>query len=165
MSTMLYTPAQLVETVRRWLGTAFHHQGRICATSTHRGGCDCIGLVMGVAAELQICSRQSTHPFLSHVDRCDYPRLPRSDVLETALDTHFYSVERQALQAGDVVLFAIDQNGRHVGILTPGQHQPFGLIHAYAQARKVVEHDFDNHWQDCLIGAYRFHGIIDNKDK
>ncbi len=40
---------QIAAASRSWIGTAFHHQGRTKKTTGHKGGVDCLGLLVGVA--------------------------------------------------------------------------------------------------------------------
>ena len=80
---------QIIATARTWLGTNFHHQGRI-----KNVGVDCIGLIIGVAAELGVVLP----------DRQNYARQPDESELQTALESHFKKCELQ--------LGAIAQIGR-----------------------------------------------------
>lgn len=50
-------------------------------------------------------------------------------------------------------LFRIDGSARHLGIIAQDGPYPT-LIHAYAPARKVVEHRFCEAWQGRLVQAY-----------
>jgi hypothetical protein len=49
-----------------------------------------------------------------------------------------------------VALFRINKEPQHVGIITD-----IGIIHAYAQARKVVEHNLDDWWKARLAGCFK----------
>jgi cell wall-associated NlpC family hydrolase len=128
---------KIIEAARTWLGTKFHHQGRKKGV-----GVDCIGLVVGVAAELGI----RIH------DRTDYCRQPHKGELEKAIMQY---LKPCSLKAGAVALFCIGKEPQHVGIITE-YNSGFGIIHAYAQARKVVEHNFDGWWQQRLAGTFTF---------
>jgi cell wall-associated NlpC family hydrolase len=52
---------------------------------------------------------------------------------------------------GDVGLFDFGSGPQHVALFTPR-----GIIHAYAPARKVIEHGFQAPWPPRLCGLYRF---------
>lgn len=124
---------KIVIIARTWLGTKFHHQGRKKAV-----GVDCIGFVIGVAEELGI----------KVIDRTDYARSPHNGQLEKALLEYLTPCEQKI---GAVALFRIDKEPQHVGIITD-----IGIIHAYAQARKVVEHNLNSWWQERLVCCYAF---------
>jgi hypothetical protein len=54
-----------------------------------------------------------------------------------------------------VALFKIKNEPQHVGIVSD-YGDGLGLIHAYAQSRKVVEHGLDEFWKKRLVACYRF---------
>lgn len=128
---------KIIQTARTWLGTKFHHQGRKKGV-----GVDCIGLAIGVAREIGINVN----------DRLDYGREPHDGELEKALLSHLQPCE---LKVGAVALFRIHKEPQHVGIITD-YNGGLGIIHAYAQARKVVEHNLDGWWKERLVSAFSF---------
>ncbi|PIR33975.1 MAG: peptidase P60 [Alphaproteobacteria bacterium CG11_big_fil_rev_8_21_14_0_20_44_7] len=130
---------KIVEAARGWLGTKFHHQGRM-----KNVGVDCIGLIVGVAKELGIAVE----------DRNDYAREPRNGELEKALGANLSECE---IAHGAVALFRIEKEPQHVGIISKYKNG-LGLIHAYAQTRKVVEHSFDECWQKRLVKTFSLAG-------
>ena len=166
----------IVATARKWIGTRFTHQGRVRATDTHRGGCDCLGLIIGVAQELNLTTtRGDTCVLLASCDRRDYGHNPERYVLEEALCTWLERIPAAVMAPGDVALFCLESTPQHVGIVSdyriqdtasahrqhthcpyPSGHRNLGLIHAYAQARKTVEHHFNDWWRARLVGAFRF---------
>ena len=133
---------RVVEIARSWVGTRFHHQGRVKGQ-----GVDCIGLIAGVAQELGI----------EFEDKQNYAREPQNGELQKELEKYLRPCE---LQNGCVALFKIDKEPQHVGIvgewrLENGESK-YTLIHAYAQARKVVEHGFDELWRKRMVATYQF---------
>ena len=132
---------EIVKVARTWLGTKFHHQGR-----KKGAGVDCIGLVVGVAQELG----------LQVEDKTDYGREPNNFELQNGLEKQLRKCE---LKIGAVALFKIDKEPQHVGIISD-YGDGFGLIHAYAQSRKVVEHNLDELWRGRLVGCYEFVGLV-----
>jgi cell wall-associated NlpC family hydrolase len=128
---------KIIEIARTWLGTKFHHQGR-----KKGAGVDCIGLVVGVAQELG----------LQVEDKTDYGREPNNFELQNGLKAQLKKCE---LQIGAVALFKMDKEPQHVGIISD-YGDGFGLIHAYAQSRKVVEHNLDELWLGRLVSCYFF---------
>lgn len=145
---------RVVGQARTWLGTKFHHQGRIKRTAMHTGGCDCLGLLVGVARELGIQARQSRQP-LTNYDEQNYGHRPDSERLQRVLATLLQPIVQEDMQAGDVVLMAFDDHPQHLGILTDYVAGGLGLIHAYAAARQVVEHRLDKEWGNRIRAAYR----------
>ncbi|MBB4212677.1 NlpC/P60 family putative phage cell wall peptidase [Rhodothalassium salexigens DSM 2132] len=131
-------PDTIVALARRWLGTPWHHQGRV------RGvGVDCAGLVIGVARDLG----------LDPVDVTGYGRRPDSDDLVRLIRAHLIEIPLAEAQPAAVLLMRIDGRAQHLGILTD-----VGLLHAYALARRVVEHRIDPVWAERIVGAFVFPG-------
>lgn len=132
----MVTRQDIVDEARTYLGVRWHHQGR------NRAGVDCLGLVILVAHQLG----------LSEFDSSDYGRIPDGQRLRAGLTEHM-DVTR-APQPGDVLLMRFEQHPQHVAIVTER-----GIIHAYAQVRKVVEHRLDAVWQGRVVAAYSFKGL------
>lgn len=133
------TPADIIATARSWLDTPFHHQGRL------RGvGVDCIGLIVGVAAELGIATP----------DQTGYARTPSGGLLRHALDAALTAAPD--LAPARIVLMRWESEDMHVGLLAEHPAGGLSLIHAYAQARRVVEHYLDDIWADRITAIYYF---------
>lgn len=133
---MTIETSEILRIARSWLDTKFHHQGRKKGV-----GVDCIGLIVGVATELG----------LQPTDQLNYARQPDESALKTALENNLQSSE---LQVGAITLFAIEGRAQHVGIIT--DCHGLGVIHAYAQARKVVEHALDEEWKKRVVATFSF---------
>lgn len=134
---------------RGWLGTRFHHQGRVKRTPAHAGGVDCLGLLVGVARELNLHSRQGVP--LACCDETHYPHQPDSLKLQARLAELLYTIPASDIAPGDILLLAVDGNPQHLAIVSENGH----MIHAYAPARAVVEHRLDAWWQALITSAYR----------
>lgn len=146
---------RIVNEARLWLGTRFHHQGRVRITENHKGGCDCIGLVIGVASKLGLKSQHGS--LISYLDNTNYNRLPDGEKLKTILETHLEEITDNNIKIGDVLLFKFDKNPQHVAIITDlTKDGLIFIIHAYAPSRKVVEHHLDEEWKEKIVGIYRF---------
>ncbi len=159
MLFMSVTPSLIVAEARSWLGTRFHHQGRLKKTATHKGGCDCIGLVVGVVRDLALpyAGEENAHyQFLYECDRTDYERIPNGKELRQALVTHLQEITLAEIAPGDALLFCFDQNPQHVAIVSDYPYGGLGIIHCYMKARQVVENRLDESWQRRLVGAFRF---------
>ena len=142
------TPERIVAEARTWLGTRFHHQGRVKGV-----GVDCAGLVVGVAQAVGI----------SINDCSDYTRIPDGELLKQLCDQQLISIARHDIAVGDVLLFRIEREPQHLAIV--GNYESnslgdcgdghFSMIHAYAPARCVVECRLDAIWLHRLVAAYR----------
>lgn len=132
------TRQQIVDEARDWLGTRWFHQGR------SRAGVDCIGLVIRVAHALG----------LSTFDTADYSRQPDPVRMRALLDEHMTKIPVASAQIGDMLLMRFEKEPQHVAIVTD-----LGIIHAYAQVRRVVEHRLDSVWRARVVAAYQFKGI------
>lgn len=134
------TRAQVLAEARRWLGTPFHHQGRLIGV-----GVDCVGLVVGVARALGIGVE----------DRCGYARLPDGASLAAELQRQLRPLPLGRAAPGDVLLLRIRRQPQHVGFLG----EAATLIHAYSGADRVVETPLTGWWWQRVLTAYRFPGI------
>lgn len=141
----------IVACARGWLGTRFHHQGRIRKTGQHKGGVDCLGLLVGVAAEMDL--RGADGRALALADRVDYPHRPDSAQLRKRLAEVLVEIPCGGIAEGDVVLLRVDDSPQHLAIITD-----LGMIHAYAPARAVVEHELDGWWRARMEAAFRVCG-------
>ncbi len=141
----------IVTAARGWLGTRFHHQGRVKRTSGHLGGVDCLGLLVGVAKELDMRNKQGIPLF--GCDEIDYPHMPDCQKLYTRLSEILCPIDVKDIKAGDILLLSIDNNPQHLAIVSDYE-DGLGIIHAYAPARRVVEHRLDSNWQSMIAAAF-----------
>lgn len=133
------TPDIILAAARAWLDTPFHHQGRL------RGvGVDCAGLIVGVAQDLGIAVP----------DQTGYARTPSNGQLRRALDAAL--TVAPGLAPARVVLMRWESEDMHVGLLADHPAGGLSLIHAYAPARRVVEHYLDDVWADRITAIYYF---------
>jgi cell wall-associated NlpC family hydrolase len=147
------TNADIVTAARSWIGTRFHHQGRLKKTAAHKGGVDCLGLLAGVAAELDL--RMPDRTPLIAFDRTDYTHFPDTAYLRKQLKRLLYPIPVEGIVPGHILLLNIEQNPQHMAVVS-GIGGGLGLIHAYAPARAVVEHALDDAWHRRIETAYRF---------
>lgn len=136
----------LVAAARRLLGVRFAHQGRT------RHGVDCLGLLLLAAEEANITLRGQR---AMQLDEHNYGTWPDTGYLQQVLAGHLRPATG-AMQAGDVLLLCIEGRPQHLALVTdyPGDGH-WGMIHAYAAARKVVEHRLDASWQQAIHQRYR----------
>ena len=147
---------KIAHQARTWLGTPFHHQGRV-----KNVGSDCIGLILGVTQELGMTSTCGV-PFMAF-DVQGYSMEPNGKKLQFTLDKHLDCIPFEEIAVGDVLLFNVVKEPQHVGIVTNHPTEGLGLIHAYSPAGKVVEHGLTEKWKRRIIGAYRFNNACFGK--
>ena len=93
----MYNKQDIVAEARKWLGTNFHHQGRIKKCSTNKGGCDCIGLVIGIIRDLELPStfkrkNGETIP-LYDFDYTNYSAQPSGAKMLELIGQHFTPID------------------------------------------------------------------------
>ena len=135
------TGAEIEAEARRWLGTPFHHQGRLLGV-----GVDCVGLVVMVARALRM------RPDFQ--DRGDYSRIPNKE-LELLLDEQLTRIrDKSQRRVGDVIVFAWGRELQHLGIWTAAGT----VIHSYGinGRGKVVETHLTGPHADRQRRVYRF---------
>lgn len=126
----------MIAAAREAAGTPFRHQGR-----TVGQGIDCAGLVVHAAQAAGV----------DVLDQSAYSRRAGGAMLEAALDAQ-PMLERVAglPQAGDIMLMRFEGNPCHLAICAGPT-----MIHAWAIARKVCEHDFSQEWKNRVVRIYR----------
>ena len=136
----------IIDAARSYLGVPFKHQGRSAL------GLDCLGLLVCVARDCGLCYAGKP---LSDADRTDYGHLPNSERLYLGLSS---VLKRSSFPvAGGIVLLSVDKVARHLGIVAIYPGGGLSLIHAYAPARRVVEHRMDNEWQQRIYQCFTVH--------
>lgn len=143
----MITREAIIAEARAWLGTPWRHQA-----SVKDVGCDCIGLVAGVGQALGI---PEAVRFRADPRFRGYGRTPEPNMLRAALAEYLNVADDW--RVGDILLMRHEKQPEphHFGFLSA----PSYMIHAYAQARKVVENRIDDTWRRRIVGAYRFRGI------
>ncbi len=136
------TRVQIVAAARAWVGTPFQHQATLKGV-----GCDCRGLVVGVAREAGYPVEIATN----------YSRYPTGQYLMDVCDAYMTRIDRDALRPGDVVAMTFESDPQHVAIVGdyPGG---LSLIHSLARSG-VVEHRLDSVWAGRIMQAYRIPGV------
>jgi hypothetical protein len=144
--TDLGLEAAIQDEARSWLGTPFKHQGRMKGV-----GCDCLGLLIGVAKALNLQGRGGQK--LADLDNLGYGHFPDEGALRRGLENALYPAEN--LSAGCIVLMKIDGRAQHLGIVGNLESGGLSLIHTYAPHRKVVEHHLTEEWQEKMVAVFR----------
>ncbi len=136
-------PEQIVEEARSWIGTRFVHQASLKGV-----GVDCVGLLVGVAYNLGIIDARAhmrPAPFKA------YGRLPNPDLLDRACIEY---LEPAPIELGGVLLMRFERDPQHFAIVSC--MEPRRIIHAFLQARAVVENGVDELWSSRIVRSYRF---------
>ena len=132
--------SDIVTEARNYIGVKFRHQGR---SLSH--GVDCLGLIICIAQQLQLESKQGI--MLHELDQRIYSKTPDSHRLYQTLHMHLQEVSIDTISAGHIALMEFDRNPQHLAIISSYGNNDLGCIHAYAPARKVVEHRLDKVWR------------------
>lgn len=135
--------SEVLAEARTWIGTRFQHQGRVKGA-----GVDCAGLVIGVARDLGLADAK-VEGYSRHPDGVSLLAFCRQYMLSVAVG--------EAVPA-DVLIFSFASHPQHLAFRSELDGRP-ALIHAFADARCVVEHDFDEVWQSRLRAAFRIPGV------
>lgn len=143
------TRADIVTEARTWVGTRWQHQ------AMRKGiGADCIGLVAGVAYALDLADAR---PEARPPEFNGYGRQPKPEVLLAACVYYLDPIGLEYATTGDVLVMRFTADPQHMAIVS--RRDPDYIIHAYAQARKVVENGLDALWRSRICSAWRFRGI------
>lgn len=126
--------SDLAAQARTWLGTPFHHQGRLKGI-----GADCVGLIVGVADELG----------LNPPDVTNYSRRPQGNLLVEMIEKRAEKINPADARTGDILVFKIYKEPQHAAIKTE-----YGIIHS-CQGVGVVETSLEGDWASRLVAAYR----------
>lgn len=142
----MMTRDSVIAEARALLGVRFTHQGRHV-----EHGLDCLGFLLVVAQRAGI-HFNGTMP--EALDQTDYGTRPDAVMLKAKLDTWLQPCAGDA-EPGDVLLLDIQGIPQHLALVSdyplPGE---CGMIHAYAPARKVVEHRYDDVWKKATRAVY-----------
>lgn len=126
----------MIDAAREAIGTPFRHQGR-----TIGQGIDCAGLMVHAVSSAGV----------EVIDSPAYSRRSGGGLLEAALDSQPALTRVSGTpQAGDIMLMRFDGDPCHLAICAGTT-----MIHAWAIARKVCEHDFSRQWQGRVVRVYR----------
>ncbi len=148
----MVTRNAIVTAARGWLGTPYHHQASL------RGvGADCLGLIRGLWRELYGEEPEPMPPYTA-----DWGSATGSETLLAAAARHLVRLEDVGeARPGDVLVFRMRDRGvaKHAGILTAGNGDGCGLIHAQ-EGLGVVEIALGLWWRRRLVAAFQFPGLI-----
>lgn len=135
--------AAIVAAAKGWLGTPYRHQG-----SRKGVGCDCLGLVRGVWAEVYGAEPERPGPYAP-----DWAEGSGRELLIEAARRHCIEKSRRGIEAGDLILFRWRPHlpAKHAGIALG----PDSFIHAY-QGHEVLVSALVPQWRNRIAGLFRF---------
>lgn len=138
--------ARIVAAAREWLGTPYRHQG------ARKGvGCDCLGLVRGIWAEIYGSEPERPGPYAA-----DWAESGGRELLVDAARRHCIEKQGLEIEAGDLILFRwrLHLPAKHAGIATAADR----FIHAY-QGHAVLESALVPQWRSRIAALFRFPDI------
>lgn len=139
----------IVVTGRRWIGTPFRHQASL------RGvGCDCIGLITGVARELGF---ESAERFGNDQRFRGYAKQPEPTMLKAAVSEYLDPVDLADVQPGDILLLRYKREPQHFALRVERDGLPY-MVHGYGP-KEVVENRIDEKWRGRIVGAYKYREV------
>jgi NlpC/P60 family putative phage cell wall peptidase len=147
------TRQQVVDEARTWMGTRWIHQGRLKGV-----GVDCINLVVGTALNLGLITQEQLDNF-HNPEYANYGRSPNGVLLLEGCNYFLDPIPFSQVRKGDILIFKFVEEPQHFGIVT--ESNPIYIIHAFAHARKVVEHRLDDVWKNRIVACFRFKTIED----
>ena len=134
----------IIEAARRYVGVRFRHQGRSAQ------GVDCLGLLVCVSHDLGLAWSDA---LMEKMQENNYSHFPDEAYLRDSIALFLRPSQHGLPQAGEVALMRIAGRTQHLGIIAM-QAGITTLIHAYAPARRVVEHRLDDFWQGTIVQRY-----------
>lgn len=136
----------IIEEAHSWLGTRFKHQGRVKKSSRGKGGCDCLGLIIGLGLKTKFGEN------LRIYDQQVYPKLLTSNALLEQLDLLLESTDDITL--GSILLIRINNWPQHLGVVVETNPEII-IIHSYLQTRQVVKQRLPDSWKKNIVRIYQ----------
>lgn len=146
----MVTRTEIVAEARRWIGTPYQHQAH-----TKAAGCDCAGLVAGVAVAIGVVNIDWWNN--EGLTYAGYGRQPANGLLERICDGFMSRVD--SMQPGDVVGIRWGRETQHLAIVVPYQHGGFAMIHALESNGCVIEHRINDVWMKRITSIWQMPGV------
>lgn len=137
---------RIVAVTRSWIGTSYHHQA-----SVKRAGCDCLGLLMGVFAEVVKAPMDKPPPYSK-----TWADVASSDILIDACRKHLVEIDKGSIDEGDVLIFRLSRNyaAKHAGIMTGIR----SMVHAQ-EGIGVHETTLGPWWFKRIAASFQFPNV------
>lgn len=132
---------ELIEALRKYVGTPYKHQGRSIET-----GVDCLGLVASCANDLGI----------EILDEVDYSTKVDSERLLNGIKAHCTQNFPKTYDVGDLAFMQFSKKAgpTHLAIITDK-----GIIHSYNRVGEVVEHRLNPVWKSRIVATFKIEGV------
>jgi cell wall-associated NlpC family hydrolase len=137
----MITRGDIVAVARSYVGTPFHHQGRVKGV-----GVDCVGVIVCVLRELGV----------PHEDVTVYARCGESALMLGQFDKYLERTE--TLNPGDVLAMWVRESTQlvHCAWLT----ERGTIIHTSGSTMRVAEHTLDSRWLERVGRVYSVPGVL-----
>lgn len=136
--------SKIVAAARSWIGTPYVHQ------SARKGaGCDCLGLLRGVLAEVRGTALDPVPPYTA-----DWSEPQGNELLLRAAESLLIAKSRDAAAPGDVLVFRMRTGAvaKHLGLQGEVGDTP-SFIHSY-QGHGVIESAYTHPWRRRLAARF-----------
>lgn len=136
---------RLIDDVKSFVGTPYHHQGR------DRNGLDCVGVIIAALrrqgidppAPADYGKNSPGDSLLRHIDRCGL----------------FYKIPADQRLPGDMLVFAIGRDPQHLGLLIERPEAgPEIMVHSADVIMKVQAATLGEAWIKRIAAVYRPNG-------
>lgn len=145
------TGAEVVREARSWVGTPWRH-----GQAAKGLGCDCIGLIGGVAH-----ARGITDAWINGASPYQgYGRQPDPRVLLQGCDEFLDPVLAVSWRLGDILVLRFAADPQHFAFVS--RLNPDYMIHNWQRRRKigvVTENRINDWWRARVVRVYRFRGL------
>ncbi len=140
--------AAIVAEARRWIGTPYRH-----GASVRLVGCDCLGLVAGVART--VFGNAAVPPIPAYPP--DWAEARREEWLLDALAGAMRRIDGEAAMPGDVLVFRWREQrpASHLAIMV-GER---AIVHAHARA-SVAEVALGTPWRRRIAAGFAFREVF-----
>ena len=140
----------IITEAKDWLHTEFKHQGRLKQNKPlHNGGCDCLGLIIGIAKTLNLKNIYSMP--LTSLDKANYPRIFNGNHVYKILKYNFIEIDIKNIKSGDLILLKIRNNPQHIAVYNKENNS---IIHADTKHNKVIEEKITSHIENKFYAAF-----------
>lgn len=137
----------VVTAARSWVGTPFHWQ-----QSVRGKGCDCKGLIAGVARDLGRAEAASRFAAMGDYRPGKVPLLALAQGLRELFD-RVWTVE-----PGDILQLHVGGAPQHLAIVSETiDGRPIRMIHCYSKGpARVIEVPMGHVWRDAIASIWRW---------
>ena len=133
--------SKIIKAAKEWIDTPFHEQGRL-----KNIGCDCIGLILGIASDLNLKSKSGI-PFKDHnvVKQHCFDDYNKMVVLFKDL---LWPINE--LSVGSICIVRIKSFQYHICLIS-NIFPKVTIIHSCAKIGKVTEHRMYHEWYNNIV--------------